>query len=314
MIRPFGVRGLILGLTIGLAIGVAWTAYKARRYIFVPAHPVPLWPLVRESRAYYMEGFLFFATQQGDQAIVGALLSPAVLAGYYIARRISDALGLILYAMEEVMAPTLARAGADGAAQVRDTFRQLTLAVGAFVLPAGVLAAGLAPAYVALVGRPHYAGLVPAVAILALGIIPQGGITVVSQGALGLGRPSDRLKITTTFAVLLLALTTATTSLGITALAAARVTASALAALLGTWFSRHLLPPVPWRDLSMLSLPTASMAAVLWIPQQLFQSLVLVPWLILGACFTFAGILYAILSPDHRDKLAAVFRGLASPT
>lgn len=289
LIGPLGVRGLIVGLTIGLVIGVVVGVYGARAHLWGPAEGVPLLPVVRRSLPYYLEGAVFFVTQMGDQALVGALLAPPALAGYYIARRIPDALGLILYAIEEVMGPTLARAKLDSVEHFRRTFAALALGIGAFTLTAGAMAAALAHAYLTIIGSDRYAGLLPAVVILALGIIPQGAITVVSQVALALGHPSDRLKITTVFATALLALTALTAQRGITAVALGRDGALLFTVGVGIWVARELLPPVPWRELVKLLIPVTVLGMTLFALQSLNGNVWLVPLEVLGA-FGIAGV------------------------
>lgn len=74
LIGPLGVQGLIIGLTIGLVIGVAVGVYGARAHLLGLAERVPLISVVRRSLPFYVEGAMFFVTQQGDQALVGALL------------------------------------------------------------------------------------------------------------------------------------------------------------------------------------------------------------------------------------------------
>ena len=303
LLPALGVRGMILGQTLGLAVGLAWGAYGVRRYLFRKTSAIPLGPLVRRSRPYYLEGFVFFLTQQGDQALVGALLSPTALAAYYVARRVPDALGLILYSVEEVMGPTLSRAAAEGQAAVARAFRVMTMIVGAFVLPAGVLGASLASAYVTLVGRASYGFVIPAVVILSLATVCQGGVTVTSQAALALGHPSDRLKITVTFAVLLLALTAVTAQLGLTAVAVGRGTAIAFASLVGFWLTRDVRPPVPWNDLGRVVAPAILLAVTVIGLQSLSNSLWLVPvFAALGATI-FGAALYFSFGPERRRLL-----------
>jgi O-antigen/teichoic acid export membrane protein len=308
LIHWFGLRGLILGLTLGVVAGFAWAMFRAWRFLAARAKAVPLIPLVKRSRPYYVEGALFFVTQQGDQALVAALLSPVALTSYYIARRIPDALASILLAIEEVMGPTLARASLDGPSDLRRMFQRLTVTVAAFVLPAGALAASLAPAYTKLVGAGTYAGITFAVAILTLGVIAQGAITVISQSALALGHPRDRLKVTTTLAIALLGFTAISAPLGLSAVAVGRVAALVLAALLGARLLRHLLPPLPWRELSRLVVPTALLAGTAVALQQLSDSLWLVPAFGAASIGVFVAALFALLGPADRQRLAALWQ------
>lgn len=308
LIYSLGVRGLILGLTLGVVAGFAWAMFRAWRFLGTTAAAVPLGPLVKRSRPYYVEGALFFVTQQGDQALVGALLSPVALASYYIARRIPDALMTILIAVEEVMGPTLARAMLDGPAELKRIFQGLTVTVAAFVLPAAVLAASFAPAYTKLVGSGAYGGVTLAVAILALGLIAQGAITVVSQSALALGHPADRLKVTASFATLLLLFTAVTAPLGLTAVAIGRFTALVLAAWLGARLLRHLLPPLPWSDISKFAIPTLLLAGTAVALQQLSGRLWLVPLFGAAAIAVFVAALFRLLGPTDRQRLVTLWR------
>jgi O-antigen/teichoic acid export membrane protein len=303
LIPPLGVRGLVLGSTIGILLGLGWGLYAARNYLFRPTRAVSPLPLIRRSKPFYVEGVVFFLTQQGDQALVGALLTPPVLAAYYIARRVSDALTLLLYAVEEIMGPALARASLGGRDHLVQTFKGFVVAVAALVLPAAAIAACLAPAYVTLIGPDRYAGLAPTVAILALGIIPMGVITVVSQAALALGHPTDRLKITSCYAGLLLAFTALAAPSGTTAIALGRTAALLVAAIAGAWLARELLPPVPWRDVGKLALPTLALAVTLAGLQLVSGQLWFIPIYLVAAGAIFIAMLNVTLGPEDRARL-----------
>lgn len=305
LLPALGVRGLILGQTLGLVAGLGWGVYGLRRHLFRRARAVPLAPLVRRSVPYYLEGLVFFVTQQGDQALVGAMMSPSALAAYYVARRIPDALGLILYSVEEIMGPTLSRAAVYGREAVTRSFQVMTMLVGALVLPAGVLTATLAGVYVTLVGRASYFFLVPAIVLLALATLAQGCITVTSQVALALGHPKDRVKITLTFAALLLAGTVSTAHVSVTAVAASRAAAMAGAALVGFLLTRELRPPMPWNDLARLILPTVVLGATMVGLQAIWSNPWLVPLFVVAACLVAGFALYFSLSPERRRLLLA---------
>lgn len=309
LIYFWGVRGLVIGLTLGVVFGLLWALYRARYYLFQRSKVASLLPLVRRSRPYYVEGGLFFLTNQGDQALVAALLSPTALAGYYVARRIPDALALLLLSVEEVMGPTLARASVDGAAELRRMFQGFSVTVAVFVLPAAALAACFAPVYTKLVGAASYGSVTPAVIILALGLVAQGAITVISQSALALGHPRDRLKVTVVLACLLLILTAASARFGLTAVAIGRVTALLLATLVGAQLLRHLLPPLPWRDISRLLVPTAVLAGTAISLQRLSEKLWLVPAYGAAAVVLFLATLFAVSSPIDRGRLTTLWRG-----
>lgn len=309
LIYLMGVRGLVIGLTLGVVLGLLWAIYRSRYYLFQRTKAVSVLPLIRRSRPYYLEGGLFFLSNQGDQALVAALLSPAALAGYYIARRIPDGLALILLSVEEVMGPTLARASVDGPAELRRMFQGFAVTAAAFVLPAAALAACFAGAYTRLVGAQSYGALTPAIVILALGLVPQGAITVISQSALALGHPRDRLKITVALACLLLVLTAASARLGLTPVAIGRVTALLLAMLVGARLLRHLLPPLPWREIAKLLVPTGALVGTALVLQRISDRVWLVPAFGAAAVAVFAITLFAVWSPVDRRRLTAFWRG-----
>jgi O-antigen/teichoic acid export membrane protein len=308
LIYPFGVRGLVAGLTLGVVTGLVWAIYSTRHYLFRPCFAAPVGPIIRRSKPYYVESALFFLTQQGDQALVAALLSPVALASYYVARRIPDALALILLSVEEVMGPTLARTSLDARADVSRMFEGFAITIAAFVLPVAALAACLAPAYTRLVGAESFGDVTPAVVVLALGLVAQGAMTLVSQSALALGHPGDRLKITVLFACLLPVFTAASAHLGLTAVAVGRVTALLLATVVGARLLQHVLPPLPWRSISKLVVPTAVLTAAILMLQQLSESLWLVPAYAAAAAAMFLLTLIAVLNPVERGRVAALWR------
>jgi O-antigen/teichoic acid export membrane protein len=287
---------------------VIWGAFRARSYLFAAAPAARLWPLVRRSRAYYAEGGVFFLINHGDQALVGALLTPAGLAGYYLARRIPDALALILLSVEEVMGPTLARATAGPRADLHRMFRGFTIITAAFVLPAAMIAAAFAWAFIALVGQDTYGGVTPAIVVLSLGLLVQGAMTLVAQSALALGHPRDRLKLTALCGALLVAFTAATAPLGLTAVALGRVAALAVATLAGAYLLRHLLPPIPWADVLKLGGPAILAGAAAVGLSRLAPDLRLVPVYVIVALAVFAIATLGVLSRNDRAELAQVWR------
>ncbi|HUL02182.1 MAG TPA: oligosaccharide flippase family protein [Gemmatimonadales bacterium] len=309
LIFPFGVRGLIAGVTLGVIAGLVWAIYCVRHYVFQSCTAAPVAPLLRRSKPYYVESLLFFLTQQGDQALVGALLSPVALSSYYVARRIPDAMALMLLSVEEVMGPTLARTKAGAPADRNQMFAGFAITVAAFVVPIAALTACLAPAYTRLVGAQSYGGVTPAVAILSLGLIAQGAMTLVSQSALALGHPADRLKVTVTFASLLLAFTAGTAGLGLTAVAVGRVTAIVVATLVGARLLQHVLPAVPWQRVAKLLVPTALLVATLFALQVLSDNLWFVPAYGAAAVGVFAIAVWVGLDPMDRRRLVELWRG-----
>ncbi len=201
------------------------------------------------------------------------------------------------------MGSTLSRATVDGPETLARAFRTMALVVATFVLPATALAASLGTAYVSFMGRANYAFAVPAVVLLTLSTIPQGGITITSQVALALGHPSDRLKITATFAGLLLAFTVITTRLGVNAVATARATAIVCAAGAGFWLTRSFRPKVPWPDIGRVVLPTILLAVTTVGLQTIGGNLWLVPASALAGCGVFFGTSYLLLSAQERKVL-----------
>jgi O-antigen/teichoic acid export membrane protein len=304
----FGVRGLLVGVTIGVGAGLLWAIYALRHYLFVHASAAPVMPLIRRSGPYYVESGLFFFTQQGDQALVGALLSPVALAGYYVARRIPDAMGLLLSSVEEVMGPALAHTRGRAPAEESRLFDGFVVTVAAFVVPLAVLAACLAPAYTRLVGSESYGWVTPAVAVLSLGLVGQGAMTLVSQSALALGHPADRLKVTITFAVLLLACTAGAAHVGLTAVAVGRVVSIVLATLVGTYLVRHMLPAIPWGSISKVVAPTLLLAVTALLLQMLSDNLWLVPVYGTAALTVFVVALLVFLNPLDRQRLGTLWR------
>lgn len=304
-----GVRGLVLGLGLGVVLGLAWGAFRARAYLVGPSTRVALAPLVRRSAPYYAESGLFFLTNQGDQALVAVLMSPMALAAYYLARRIPDALGLLLLSIEEVMGPTLARARVEARNGLDQVFRRFTVAVAAFVLPTAALAACFAWAFTRLIGAEAYAEVTPAIVVLALGLTVQGAMTIVSQSALALGHPRDRLKVTAVWGVLLLVLTAVVAPWGLVAVAAGRVAAVTIATVVGARLLRHLLPPIPWSDVAKLVMPSFAGAATALLLQRLSQDLRLAPVYAAAAVVVFLAVLFAVTSPVDRQRVAGVWRG-----
>ncbi len=310
LIPSIGAAGLVLGSTIGLLLGLAWGVLKARKYLLGRSGTVRLAPLIKRSRSFYAEGAVFFLIQQGDQAVVGAFLPSMVLAGYYVARRVLDALGILLYTADEIMGPSLARAMRGGVAQFRQVLRDLAFSMAAVILPTGALAAALTGGYLALLGA-SYLNLFQATAILTLSIIPQAAFAFISLVALVAGRPSDRPRITAFFAVVLLTLTAVTAHWGVTAVAVGRAIAATLSTVIAFVFARRLLPPLPWREISHVFGPTLVLVAPIALIQSIGQRYALLPAGVAAGLMLFVISFRFMLPPSERERAWHLLRGAA---
>lgn len=164
----WGFWGYLSGL-VGAIVTAAWgMGWSLREYIFNNARLAPTWEALRSGFPFYLRGFLRFGFMQFDQTLVGALLSPNILAVYSLSRRFT---GYIFTATTSFQTPMMVRAAAfkDELAEARGIFaRQVSRYVSLTMIPICVGMACASPWLIRAFGGLKYADGWPVLALLSM--------------------------------------------------------------------------------------------------------------------------------------------------
>lgn len=275
----WGIRGLIIGFNLGIAIGVIMSIYFLRRYLFTRFRWYPIKELLKFSFPYYIEGYLHYFRNQGDQLIVGAFLSPAHLSAYYIARRLFDNLDIFRISIDQTITPALSKLSSSGAKRVEESFTKISILFPYFVIPLCFLAASLSFAFVNLAGGEKYLNATIPAIILCFTLLLYFFMIPLSRSIFVLGNPVERLKITAIHSFLiLLFLILLTRNLGILGVALSRLLA-VIVTLIYAYFALRKLMVIKFDSKAVTNSLFASMvmASIISFAQIIYYKLYLVP-------------------------------------
>ena len=123
---------------------------------------------------------------QIDQVLVVSLLAPAAMGAYVVVLSLSRMLNLFQTSVVMVLFP---RAAGKSAEQIRETVG-LCVRVSSYVtLASAVGTALIGPTLIRLLYGPSYLTALTALRILLIEIVLQGGVSIMAQAFLALGRP-----------------------------------------------------------------------------------------------------------------------------
>ena len=164
----FGFTGFLIGIVLSIFISVIGLGWKLRRYIFNNIKTAPFWPTFQYGFPFYTRSFFRFGYLNYDQLIVGALLTPAALAGYTVARRFTKFIFLITESFQHPITFRMAEIRHEPDKQQGDFFRKATRYVTFIVVPLSILIAVLSPWLMEILGGIKYKNDWPLLAIMAL--------------------------------------------------------------------------------------------------------------------------------------------------
>jgi len=165
-----GIKGAIVALSV-VPLGAAAAAMIALvPYVTAWGRPHRPAQVVKQALPFYGAALANLGTSRLDYLIVGALTTPASLAGYYVARKLADYLRHLNVAIIEAIEPKLSEQRGEAAPRIEATFtrcsRYLFLGLG----PLHVGLAVTAPAVITLYAGDNYPAAAPTLSLLCLAL------------------------------------------------------------------------------------------------------------------------------------------------
>jgi O-antigen/teichoic acid export membrane protein len=195
-----------LGVGVGLAF-LGWgpwslvvaqlTQVSIRTLILLRASPPflrgrPTWTSFLELMEYGLGQSItrmgVILANQADNMVVGRWLGPAALGIYSRAYQFMQVpTGLVADVLDKVLFPTMARVQ-DDSRRLASAYLRATAALMLLMLPAGVVAAVLAPELVSVAFGPRWQALISPFQVLALGMMLRAGIRMSDSLSRATGR------------------------------------------------------------------------------------------------------------------------------
>jgi O-antigen/teichoic acid export membrane protein len=304
----WGIKGLVMGINIGLAITVFISLYLLKNYIFEKFRLYPLGRLVKFSSPYYIEAYLHYFRNQGDQLIIGAFLNPVSLSTYYIAKRLFESLYVLIEILNQTMTPALSKATSFGRENIEKIFTKISCLFAYFFIPLSFLGASLSYAFANLVGGEKYmSATVPAI-IFCFAILLYSFYLIISMFIFVLGKPAQMLKFIAfqSFSVLLFLILLIQT-FGIIGAALSQLIAVSATLIYG-YFALRRLMMVNFDARAIINSLLAAMIMVLIISfaQMLYFKLYLIPLYISISILIFFSILVKMLRKNDLELIHSV--------
>ena len=193
----FGALGLVVSLALTSLVSCVTSIYYFRGILFAANYQVisPKY-LLKESAPYYLESYLMYFRNQGDQLFVTTFLGAEQLAVYFVAKKLYDILQIFTRPLDKVFTNSLAKLrGKLGRFSVRIS-EILTLNVFLFI-PFIALCIGLTPLFIRIIAGEEYLEAVPASMLLTLTLLVYFFYTSTFGRAIFLLKPStSRFKLT----------------------------------------------------------------------------------------------------------------------
>jgi O-antigen/teichoic acid export membrane protein len=169
LLLKYGFRGYIAGLTIASAISVISISISLRKFLINRVPCASFWDTFCYGFPLYLRSFMRYGFKELDQALVGLLLTPQVLATYSVARRFINYLN---QAFEFIITPVMVRSLAliDSPSGAIQLFAKQSIRYFLFLtMPACVFVALSSPWLMYIYGGSKYFTGWPVLAFLSIG-------------------------------------------------------------------------------------------------------------------------------------------------
>ncbi|MHA1344698.1 MAG: oligosaccharide flippase family protein, partial [Promethearchaeota archaeon] len=238
-----GVIGLVIGFVVGSIISAFLSLYFLKDVIFKSINKTyKINKLLKESIPFYLESYLMYFRSQGDQLIVTSFLGVELLAVYYIARRIYDALRTFLESLDRVLTENLSKERYNKKV-FEEKIYKLFLLNAYVVIPLIFGIIGLTPFFInSLFGQSFQEAIFPSI-ILCFTLLAQfyWGITI-GRSIFIFKSSTSRFKLTLVNSVLLMAFLLIFTNIfSIIGIALARLLATIFTGIYGFFAIRKII-------------------------------------------------------------------------
>ncbi|MHA1341456.1 MAG: oligosaccharide flippase family protein, partial [Promethearchaeota archaeon] len=243
LISSYGVIGLVIGFVVGSIISAFLSLYFLKDVIFKSINKTyKINKLLKESIPFYLESYLMYFRSQGDQLIVTSFLGVELLAVYYIARRIYDALRTFLESLDRVLTENLSKERYNKKV-FEEKIYKLFLLNAYVVIPLIFGIIGLTPFFInSLFGQSFQEAIFPSI-ILCFTLLAQfyWGITI-GRSIFIFKSSTSRFKLTLVNSVLLMAFLLIFTNIfSIIGIALARLLATIFTGIYGFFAIRKII-------------------------------------------------------------------------
>ncbi len=202
----WGVTGLAIALVTVDAICTLLSLWFLRDIVFIRQRRwYPAWKLLKMSAPFYLESFLVYFRNKGDNWIIAGALGPSAIATYFIAKRLPQLLTMLRGSVDNVLTAQVAKKASQPDEITRYIPRLYEL-ISHTMMPAIAIAAGIAPTFVTLVAGPEYTSAVIPCILLCLAQLAQLYVAPVGRALFVTREPIVRVISTTGESVLLLTL------------------------------------------------------------------------------------------------------------
>lgn len=285
----FGIKGLVLGLVLN-DIFCACLALFFLRDIIIGCFSnfYSLRRLISLSLPFYLESYLMYFREYGDNWIISTFLGPAALSVYYIAKTIYLLLFVIYRSVDKVITAKLS-SFRQNIEYIEQQITQLLLIISHLAAPFIFFIIGLLPTLIYFIGAGEYAAsLIPCI-ILYIAIMIQFFKIPVGRAIFVVTSPVMRFKITLLETTILLPLLLTLTPIwGITGVAVSRFITNLAGGILQYIILRKVIRVnVPIAQMCFSLLACMSMSVFLFMCQKFHFSLYWMPIYILGGILLF---------------------------
>lgn len=202
----WGVIGLVVSLVISSIVNTIIYTINLRDVIFVSSFKItPVKKLITESMPFYLESYLMFFREQGDQLFVASILGPKALAVYFIARRPYDILSSFTQSLDQVLTTSLAKFKMNKQ-MFNNKVNDIITLNSYFLFPVILLGIGVCPTCIVLIaGKGYEEAIIPAMILLLWLIVQVSWKTALGKSIFVLKSSSGRFKVTLVETITLLA-------------------------------------------------------------------------------------------------------------
>jgi len=191
-----GYKGWVIGFSWSRIAGVVLYAIIFYKWLKMPSGFFP-WPaLVRKSFPFYLRGYVRFGFLRLDQLAIGIFMTPSVLATYFIAKRLTSTISMIIDVVGRPLFVKVAELNSIGKEKAAEALGIISRYNSFLFVPIcmGMIAFG--HPLLELYGGSKYLNAYPLLIILCLANLVTGvGNGVYISGVLIMGTPSQTLMV-----------------------------------------------------------------------------------------------------------------------
>jgi len=307
-----GFKGWVIGYSWSRIFGILLYIIILFKWFKIPSG-LYSWPrLVKTSLSFYLRGYVRFGSVQLDQLVIGIFMEPSVLATYYVAKRLSSTISMIIDAVGRPLLIKIAELKSVGKEKAAEALGKISRYNSFLFVPIclGVIAFG--QPLLELYGGSKYLNAYPLLIILCLATLMRGvGSSVYISGVFILGTPKQTLYVDTAGCVVNTIFLVILVPLLDTTGVALSVLFSTTASIIMAYFilNKQIKIIFDKSTFVRMFLATCIMSGIVIFLQSFNRNLAIIPFY--GSTFLLVLILYIIrlLEPKDITILENIFSG-----